>query len=283
MSPDGELVWTAGRAGERGAQDGEGGTARFNRPNGLAVDEQGEVYVADFGNHLIRKVSPEGRVSTLAGEAGVAGAEDGVGARAHFQHPHGLAVDRNGNVYVADAMNHTVRKITPQGQVSTLAGAPGRPGIADGDRATGRLNAPYGVAVDPAGWVYVVERDGHTVRKISPEGWIMNLAGKACVSGSADGNGAEARFWSPRGIAIDRRGNLYVADSANCAIRMISPGGNVSTLAGTPGVYGEEDGPSKAARFNYPHGVAIDSHGRIYVADSGNNAVRRIQPARQRR
>ena len=163
----------------------------------MAVDSAGNVYVADTYNHTIRKITPAGVVSTLAGLAGSCGSADGTGANARFYYPYGVAVDSAGNVYVADTDNHTIRKITPGGVVSTLAGLAGSSGSADGTGANARFHYPSGVAVDSAGNVYVADTDNHTIRKITPAGVVSTLAGLAGSYGSADGTGANARFYQP--------------------------------------------------------------------------------------
>ena len=186
-------------------------------------------------NDTIRKITPAGVVTTFAGTAGQSGSADGTGAAARFTNPEGTAVDGAGNVYVADTFNDTIRKITPAGVVTTLAGTAGQGGSADGTGAAARFAFPTGVAVDGAGNVYVADTDNDTIRKITPAGVVTTLAGTAGQSGSADGTGAAARFNSPFGLAVDGAGNIYVADEDNDAIREITPAGVVSTLAGTAG------------------------------------------------
>ena len=160
-------------------------------------------------------------VSTLAGLAGTFGSADNTGAAARFYYPHGVAVDAAGTVYVADASNQTIRKITPAGAVSTLAGTAGSSGSADGTGVAARFNLPSGVAVDAAGAVYVADRSNHTIRKITPAGVVSTLAGTAGSVGSADGTGAAARFRTPDGVAVDAAGAVYVADTYNHTIRVI--------------------------------------------------------------
>ena len=179
-----------------------------------------------------------------------------------------MAVDGSGNVYVADSGNYTIRKITPAGVVSTLAGLAGSSGSADGTGSAARFYYPTGVAVDGSGNVYVADTGNYTIRKITPAGVVSTLAGLAGSTGSADGTGSAARFYYPYGVAVDGSGNVYVADTGNYTIRKITPAGVVSTLAGTAGSSGSADGTGSAARFNYPTGVAVDGSGNVYVADS---------------
>ena len=279
ISPLGVVTTLAGTAGGLGSADGTGAAARFNGPRGLAVDGAGNVLVADTGNHTIRKISPLGVVTTLAGTVGSAGDTDGTGAAAQFHYPRGLAVDAAGNVFVADTSNLTIRKISPAGVVTTLAGTAASLGSADGTGAAARFNYPRGLAVDAAGNVLVADTGNHTIRKISPAGVVTTLAGTATSLGSTDGTGAAARFSSPAGLAVDAAGYVFVADTSNHTIRKISPAGVVTTLAGTAGMSGSTDGTGAAARFNLPIGLAVDGAGNVLVADYKNHTIRKISPA----
>jgi sugar lactone lactonase YvrE len=222
VTPAGVVTTLAGTAGSSGSTDGTGADARFREPYGVAVDGDGNLYVADTYNQTVRKVTPAGVVTTLAGTAGSSGSADGTGADARFSYPSGVAVDGDGNVYVADR-NYTVRKITPSGVVTTLAGAAGSYGSTDGTGADARFSDPDGVAVDGDGNVYVADKSNHTVRKITPAGVVTTLAGAAGSYGLADGTGPLARFTSPDAVAVDGDGNLYVTDRNNHAIRKITP------------------------------------------------------------
>ncbi len=266
----------AGVAGAPGSTDGPGNAARFYNPNGVAVDSAGNVYVADAYNRTIRKITPAQAVSTLAGLAGSIGSTDGTGSAARFAYPAAVAVDSAGNVYVADVSNQTIRKITPAGVVSTLAGLAGSQGSADGLGSSARFNQPFGVAVDNAGNVYVADRDNHTIRKITPAGMVTTLVGLAGSFGSADGTGSAARLYYPIGVAVDAAANVYVGDTYNSTIRKVTPAGAVSTLAGLAGSSGSTDGPGNAARFRNPYGVTVDSAANVYVADALNQTIRKI-------
>ncbi len=274
------LVTTlAGTAGQFGSADGTGSAARFDDPTGVAVDGTGNIYVADTVNDTIRKITPAGVVTTLAGTAGQAGNADGIGSAARFDDPTGVAVDSAGNVYVADEVNDTIRKITPAGVVTTLAGSPGQIGSADGTGSAARFDDPTGVAVDSAGNVYVADRGNDTIREITPAGVVTTLAGSPGQAGSSDGTGSAARFFDPYGVAVDGAGNVYVADTQNETIRIITPAGVVTTLAGSPGQAGSADGTGSAARFLLPQGLAVDGAGNLYVADTGNYTIPVITPA----
>jgi sugar lactone lactonase YvrE len=256
--------------GTVGFAEGTGAAARFYQPTGLAFDADGNMYVADSQNHRIRKITPAGVVSTFAGN-GTAGFADGPGAAAQFESPFGVAVDAAGNVYIADTYNHRIRKINPTGVVSTLAGN-GSYGYADGGGAAAKFYVPKGVAVDPAGNVYVADENNQRIRKITPTGTVTTLAGS--TSGSTDGDVSVAKFSDPRGIAIDADGNLYISDSHR--VRKITPGGMVSTLAGS--TQGITDADGSAARFNIPTGLVVDADGNIYVADDNNERIRKVTP-----
>ena len=273
-----ELI--AGDIGGPGNVDATGIAARFQIPLGVAIDSTGTVYVADTGNSTIRRITPAGVVTTLAGTAGMPGSADGAGAAARFDHPAGMAVDGAGNVYVADEANHTIRKITATGVVTTLAGTAGVSGSADGTRADARFNLPTGLAVDCTGNVYVADWNNGTVRKITGAGVVTTLAGTAGMLGSTDGTGTAARFYGPAGVAVDAAGTLYVADLRANNIRKITGADRVvTTLAGTAGIDGSVDDTGAAAQFSGPFGVAVDGAGTVYVADSANHTIRKITAA----
>jgi secreted PhoX family phosphatase len=199
----------------------------------VAVGSAGNLYVADGGNNTIRQVTPAAVVTTLAGEAGNWGSADGTGNAARFNNPQGVAVDSAGNVYVADSGNNTIRKVTPSGVVTTLAGLAqvdtwGNPvsGSTDGTGSAARFNFPYSVALDTSGSVYVADQGNNTIRKVTSGGVVTTLAGLAQldangspVFGSADGTGSAARFYNPVGVAVDSAGDLYIADNDNNTIR----------------------------------------------------------------
>ncbi|MDA1277210.1 MAG: FG-GAP-like repeat-containing protein, partial [Verrucomicrobia bacterium] len=276
ITPGGVVSTFAGSLGISAVVDGSATAARFDRPSGMAVDSTGNLFVSD--SQTIRRITPGGVVSTLAGLSGNRGSVDGTGTAARFAFPQGVAVDSVGNIYVADWENHTIRKITPARVVSTLAGMTGSSGGANGTGNAARFQNPVGVAVDSADNLYVTDSGNRTVRKITPSGVVSTLAGLAGSFGTADGPGSVARFGRPIGVAVDSAGNVFVTDQINETIRKITPDGVVSTLAGSAGNIGSANGRGSAARFNLLGGVAVDSAGNLYVADIGNNTIRKGTP-----
>lgn len=272
-----QTVSTFAGSGAAGFANATGTAAQFNSPTGTAVDGAGNIYVADKLNHRIRKITPGGVVTTLAG-SGVAGFNNATGTAAQFDQPNGVAVDGAGNVYVADAGNHRIRKITSAGVVTTLSGN-GMGGFNDGPNAmSSRFNFPYSVALDGAGNVYVADFLNHRIRVVDPvTGAASTLAGSG-TAGFMDATGAAAQFNFPTGVAVDGAGNVYVADQLNHRIRAITPGGVVTTLAGS-GAAGFANGTGTAAQFSSPAGVGVDGSGNVYVADQGNNRIRTITSA----
>ena len=305
------IVSTLAGSGVSGFADGEGASAKFFWPLDVAVDASGNVYVADDGNGRIRKITPDGvvstraqlstpngiavdgsgniyvthsgcRVSKIAADGTVSalagspwtGFAEGAGEDARFYYPHGVAVDASGVIYVADGYNHRIRKITADGVVSTRAGT-GISSFADGAVSMAHFNNPSGVAVDNAsGNLYVADDRNHRIRKITADGMVSTLAGNG-AKGLADGEGDAAQFHFPNGVAVDASGNVYVADELNHCIRKITADGMVSTLAGS-GVEGFADGESSSAKFARPCGIAVDASGNVYVAEWGNHCIRKI-------
>jgi hypothetical protein len=305
----------AGVSGSAGTTNGPGAGAKFWGPTGLAMDVAGNVYVADYGNALIREISPSGVVSTYAGMEPHFGGADGTGAAASFRYPRGVATDGGGNLYVADD-NHTIRRITPAGVVSTLAGTPGVIGSADGAGSAALFFNPKGLAADTAGNLYVADTSNYTIRKVTPAGVVSTFAGTAGVRGLVDGTGANARFTSPGAIAVDASANVYVTDGLH--VRMITAAGAVTTisvmLSGTPAIAGitvdssgllyittsaavysltqggtltriaggsstgSADGTGAAAGFNLPTGIVMGGDGNLYVADQQNSTIRKVTP-----
>jgi sugar lactone lactonase YvrE len=261
-----------------GSRDGTGADARFYNPVAVAVDSAGNTYVADRENAVIRRITAAGVVTTFAGSPGAIGIADGTGAAARFSLPVGVAVDAAGNVFVTDSASHTVRKITPAGAVTTFAGLAGTPGTSDGTGSGARFTSPSGIAIDADGDIYVADTGNRTIRKITAAGVVSTLAGSPGLPGHTDATGAAARFNTVAGIAVDGARNVYVVDTMSHVVRKITPGGTVSTLAGQPATMGFENGVGSAARFNMPFGIAATAGGTLYVADTVNERIRRIEP-----
>jgi sugar lactone lactonase YvrE len=268
------MVTTFAGTGKPDAINGEKMKAAFSNLMGLAADSSGNLYIADSRNNLIRKIAADGSVSTVAG-SGISGSSDGKGRSASFFFPGAITIDEKGTLYIADTQNSMVRKISADGTVTTIAGRPSA-AIEKKRDTVAKFNRPYGIAVDKKGNVYVSDWERDMIKKISPEGMITAFAGNG-KKGAKDGNGAAATFYLPEGLTIDKKGNLYVADTYNNMIRKITPAGDVSTFAGR-GTRGAMDGKGFGATFAHPDGLAADAKGNIYVADVGNNKIRKIKP-----
>ena len=268
----------AGTSGTAGSTDGLGAAARFNQPGGITLLASGVLIVTDTANATIRSIGTDGTVTTLAGSAPNRGSADGVGTAATFSMPMGIARDSGGNLYVADAMNDTIRKIVSS-TVTTLAGTAGATGTTNANGVSARFNFPTGVAVDSNGNIFVADTTNNTIREIGPTGDVTTYAGLEGVSGFVDGTGRSALFNHPGGLAIDGSGYVYVADTGNSTVRKIAAGGVVTTIAGTPTIAGLEDGTGIGALLNQPKAVAVDSSGNVFVADTANATIRKITPA----
>lgn len=248
ISPTGEVVTLAG-IDSIGSANGTASLASFFGPTGVAVDPSGNVYVADAGNNAIRLISKSGTVSTFAGSA------TDTTLNSQFNNPTGVATDANGNVYVAGYLSNKILKINAQGSVALLAGT-GLTGASNGPGASATFYYPNSLAVDATNNVYLADGVNNLIRKITPDGTVSTFAGSG-AAGAADSLGTAASFNGPAGIAVDVSGNVYVADSNNNLIRKITPGGLVSTIAGS-GLPGSKNGQASARR----HGVTISSANR---------------------
>ncbi len=286
LTPEGEVLTLAG--GHEGYADGRGAEAAFNTPSSLAVDSDGNLYVADTGNNRVRRVTPEGIVTTLAG-SGEAGFLDGPAAEARFDAPVGVAVDKDGNVYVADTYNDRVRLVTKDGQVRTLAGA-GRPGHADGPAADSLFDTPCALAVSEAGDIYVADTGNNRLRKITKDGQVFTLPAPAPSASPATSTAATPETQAappppppplelskPAGLALTHDGFLYVTELDRGRVTQVAPDGTARHLAGLGSGFADGEGLS-AARFNQPAGVALAGDGSLLVADSANYTLRRLSP-----
>jgi sugar lactone lactonase YvrE len=271
ITPAGVVTTFAG-SGVAGNVNGTGTAASFSYPQGIAVNAAGDIYVVDSQNHLIRKITPAGVVTTFAG-SGNSGATNGQGTAASFNYPNGIAIDANSNLFIADQGNNMIRKITPEGTVTTFAGST-ISGFANGVGNAALFNRPVGLTFDATGNLYIADQYNNQIRKITPAGEVTTFAGST-TSGKLDGLGTAASFNTPGGISSDSYGNLYVADNNNNLIRAIAPDGTVTTLAGN-GVASLANGSGNAVSFSSPKGVAIDSNGNLYVADYWNSVIRKV-------
>ncbi|MDN5214413.1 hypothetical protein QQ020_20200 [Fulvivirgaceae bacterium BMA12] len=318
-------VTTLAGGGQAGFSDGVGADAKFHNPTSLTIGPQGILYVADRDNHRIRKISPEGEVTTIAGngETGLIdgnlpeakftspqaiafdlegnlliaektvlrkiditdnlvntitgkldtfGYEDGNLAEAVFNDIKGVAVDKFNHIYVSDHLNHAIRKITTDGQVTTFAGN-GTPGIENGLPQNSRFNHPQGVFMTLDGILMLADEENNLVRKINSGGVVEILAGS--IYGYRDGVNDNARFRLPTAVAEDLEGNIYVADAKNFRIRIIKKSGLVETIAGS-GVQGFKDAMGQESLLGKITGIAIDNAGNIYLADQSNHCIRKL-------
>ena len=270
--PTAGVVSTYAGNGTAGLLNGPGATAEFNLPIDIVPDLQGNLFIAEQGSNVIRKLSFSGVVSTYAGD-GKAGYKDGAAADAEFNNPEGLTIDNAGNLYVSDAQNNVIRKITPAGIVSTYAGT-GASGYVDGLSSLAQFNGPIDVCADDSGYIYVSDFTNQYIRKISFDGIVSTIAGDGYF-GFADGIGAAAQFNNPVSIKIDKEGNLIVADQSNSSIRKVTPAGVVTTIAGS-GIGGYQDGDAMNAQFRFPAGIGIDEFNNIYIGEYGR--IRKLSP-----
>lgn len=313
ISRDGLVTSLAGSINEPACVEGTGATVRFSGPLGIAKDTTGNLYIADSENHRIRKISATGEVSTFAGS--VKGYANGIGPTAQFNRPTGIARDKFGDFYVTDTGNHVLRYVLRTSDVGLYAGTPGKAGYLTGIRSFAMMDGPTGIAINSSGDMYIADTGNgviriipalistrlgalpegdlgystslffdqtdtlylnsrQTIKTMSPTREFQLVAGDVGNDGWQDGRMEDARFNSPQGMAMDSRGMLYVADSFNGSIRMITPSGLVRTVAGD-GLGGFSDGRGWDATFSNPYGIVIDDQDRIYITDTGNHTIRR--------
>ena len=269
---------SAGYSGDGGAAT----AAELYDPLGVTVDASGNLYIADQFNTRIRKVTPSGIISTVAG-GGTGGLGDGGAATAaELHYPSGVAVDASGNLYIADYGSNHIRKVTPSGIISTVAGNGTGGYSGDGGAATAaELHYPTGVTVDASGNLYIADLLNNVIRKVTPSGIISTAAGNGTGGYLGDGTAATAaELNAPFGVAVDASGNFYIADRGNYRIRKVAPSGIISTVAGNgTGGYWGDGGAATAAQLYGPSGVAVDATGNLYIADGGNQRIRKVTPS----
>jgi sugar lactone lactonase YvrE len=255
-------------------------SAQLYYPYGVAVDTAGNLFIADYFNKRVRKVTPGGVISTVAGNGTWGFSGDGGPANsAQLSGPYGVAVDTPANMFIADSNNNRIRKVTPGGVISTVAGN-GTSGFSgDGGPAnSAQLSSPYGIAVDAAGNLFIADYGNQRIRKVTPGGIISTVAGNGTSGFSGDGGPANsAQLYNPSGVAVDTAGNLFIADQGNNCVRKVTPGGVISTVAGN-GAWGfsGDGGPANSAQLYGPAGVAVDTAGNLFIADSGNQRIRKV-------
>lgn len=277
-----ELSTLAGRAAGAefpfGFQDGAGPNSLFYNPSSIALDADGDLLVLDRYNYVIRKIQTEsGQVSTLWGSPGERGNRDGNSESGRLNQALGMVLAPDGTLYIADAQNHSIRRLSTTGELSTVAGT-GAEGYVDANSEEAKFNWPGDLALDEMGNLYVADRFNHAIRKITPAGQVSTLAGQG-EADYIDAQGKEAAFFEPMGI-VYHEGHLYVSDSQNHSIRKLSLDGTVSTFAGS-GQPGSRDDEAQYAEFRAPAGLDFDSQGNLYVADRMNHRIRKITPEAQ--
>ncbi|QCX39707.1 hypothetical protein FF125_15110 [Aureibaculum algae] len=257
--------------------DGQGANAIFGAMNGIALDKDGNIIIVQTWKNSIRKITPEGLVSTLSKREEQYGESvDGPINEAKFSWPNDIAIDVKGNMFITDTNKNKIRKVSPEGVVTTLVG--GSQGYVDGESSEAKFVLPMAITVDELGNIYVSDgsflNDDSRIRKITPEGVVSTFAGGKI--GDVDGQGTEAKFGYIGGLAVDNSGNIIVSDAGNFKIRKISPTGKVTTIAGS--AEGFADGKGIEAKFNFPNGITVDKLDNIYVADHWNSKIRKISP-----
>jgi sugar lactone lactonase YvrE len=265
-----------------GGDGGPATNAQMNGPGGIAIDSAGNLFFSDSSSNRIRKVTPAGIISTVAGNGSATSSGDGGSALSAGLGPltgPGLAVDKSGYLYIPDTVSR-VRKVTPSGTISTMAGSATAAFKGDGGAAAAAsLDTPTGVAVDSAGNLYISDSNNNRIRKVTAAGTISTIAGNGTAGYSGEGAAANAQLDSPIGVALDTAGNLYIADSENHRLRKVTVAGAISTVAGDgSGGYGGDGASATSALLSFPIGLALDSVGNVYISEYDNNRVRKVTP-----
>lgn len=277
VAPGGQITTVAGNGSYGFSGDGGPATsATFRDPSGVAVDGAGNLFVADQANCRIRKVTPGGTITTVAGNGTVGFSGDGGPATsASLRGPASVAVDRAGNLFIADTYNERIRKVAPDGTITTVAGSGATDFSGDGGPATSAgFRDPCGVAVDGAGNLFVADTSNHCIRKVTPDGTITTVAGGFAPQGGP------SSFGSPTGVAVDGAGNLFITGTLNDQVHKVAPDGAMTTVAGIGAAgFSGDGGPAISASLHDPSGIAVDSAGNVFIADASNNRIRRVSMA----
>ena len=274
IDTDGSTSTLAGAATQGGFKDGKGNQALMKFPIGIELAPDGSIFVADHENHAIRKVSPDGRLVTVAGHPDHPGLVDGNLTTAQFKRPYGVKLDKTGILWICDTENGVIRKLSTDGQVSTFAGS--TPGYADGKLRDAKFYMPSYLNFDEKGNIFIADKHNHCIRKITPDGMVTTFAGMPTHMGYRDGEAGQAMFNQPCNIQIDKLGNLYVNDLWNHCIRLVYPDGYVTTLAGKGGTEGYQEASGENALFKHPQGCTLDKDGNLFVTDSANQRIRKL-------
>jgi sugar lactone lactonase YvrE len=261
--------------GEAGYEDGTPQKSKFGTLYNIATNVEGIMFAADLGNCMVRRIETDGSTSTVVGSPH-SGFKDGKGDQALMKFPIGIELTPDGSIYIADHQNHAIRKVSPDRMLTTVTGHPERPGLVDGNLATARFKAPYGVKLDQMGTLWICDTENGVIRKVSREGQVSTFAGS--TPGYADGKLLEAKFYMPSYLNFDIKGNVFIADKHNHCIRKITADGMVTTFAGTPTKNGYRDGEAGQAMFNQPCNIQIDKLGNLYVNDLWNHCIRLVYP-----
>jgi DNA-binding beta-propeller fold protein YncE len=268
---EGCVITIAGTA-TKGFKDGPALQAQFNVPRGLALDPSGNLYIVDALNDRIRKLDTNGNVTTIAG-SGQSGHKDGPALQAQFEIPRGLIIDqKTGDMYITDTFNYRIRKLDAKGDVTTIAGS-GIKGFKNGPPFAAQFSFPIALAKNTVGDIFIADEDNRRVQKLLATGYVVTAAGDG-TTGFLDGSSSKAKL-SARGLAIDKFGNLYITDPHNRRVRKLDANGTVTTIAGT-GKFGTKDGPRLQAEFASPRGITMAPSGNIYISDTLNSTIRKI-------
>jgi len=273
---EGCVLTLVGNSGKSGYKDGDTKNALLHSPYAIAFDKNEHLYIADSGNKVIRKLSLNGKISTVAGIPGKTGYRDGSAQNSLFSSLSDLAFNQKGVLYIADADNELIRKFSENGDISIVAGIPGKSGHKDGPAKSALFATPVGTAFDSKGNSYITDTLNHVIRKLSESGKVLTVAGVPGKAGYRDGPATTALFSTPVDTAFDKKGNLYIVDHFNHVIRKRDTNGQVTTIAGIPEKTGYRDGPATTALFHYPVGIAVDDKGNLYIADKENHVIRKL-------
>ena len=274
IETDGRTSTIAGTPDASGFKDGKVNQGLMKFPIGLETAPDGSIYVADHKNNAIRKVSPDGMLTTVAGGPEREGLVDGDISVAQFKAPYGVKLDNTGTLWICDTENGVIRKLSTDGKVTTFAGS--TPGYADGKLSEAKFYMPAHLNFDQNDNMFIADKHNHCIRKITPDGTVTTFAGVATKPGYRDGEAGQAMFNQPCNIQIDKLGNLYVNDLYNHCIRLVYPDGYATTLAGKGGTGGYQEGPGENALFKYPQGCTLDKDGNLFVTDSANQRIRKL-------